>query len=71
MIDFLEIKLCFKCLRSEINNKYTCMVNFFEMMAPIFKVNMRGIRGYKLMYIPKKETQNYPFRRLKLVVETF
>ena len=25
----------------------------------------------KMMYIPKNDTQNYPFFRLQLVVETF
>ena len=27
--------------------------------------------AYKLMYIPNDDTQNYPFCRLKLVVEMF
>ena len=27
--------------------------------------------AYKLMYIPDDDTQNYPFCRLKFVIETF
>ena len=45
-------------------------INCFHLVLPS-RINRDKTMADKLMYINNVDTQNYPFYRLKLVVQTF
>ena len=45
------------------------MTNYFDLS--VICRTLRWSKGNKSMYIPNDDTQNYPFCKLQLVVETF
>ena len=69
-VNLLKLLACLSfSLNIFLNLKQKGLFHAYLVNEQSFRI--QGIyKAYKLMYIPNGDTQNYPFFRLQLVVET-